>query len=127
MINLIELTQCIKTRRHAGVRRCVIKLFFRILFKMFLILTILVGCATTEEVKETDSVALLDKGIAIAKKGQYDKAISDYTKAIGINPRHALIHLKNTYFLIFLDSDTAALISKMLLQKEWVFEVIDRD
>jgi ABC-type transport system substrate-binding protein len=33
------------------------KLFFRIIFKIFLILTILIGCATTEEIKETDSDA----------------------------------------------------------------------
>jgi hypothetical protein len=31
------------------------KLFFQIIFKIFLILTILAGCATTEEIKETDS------------------------------------------------------------------------
>ena len=30
------------------------KLFFRIIFKIFLVLTILIGCATTEEIKQTD-------------------------------------------------------------------------
>ena len=37
------------------------KLFFRIIFKIFLILSILAGCATTEEIKETDSDALLNR------------------------------------------------------------------
>ncbi len=64
-------------------------LFFQIIFKIFLILTILAGCATTEEIKETDSVALLKQGIAFGKKGQYDRAISDFNKAIEINPRYA--------------------------------------
>ena len=48
------------------------KLFFWIVFKIFLILTILAGCATTEEIKETDSDALLNQGIALLEEGQYD-------------------------------------------------------
>jgi tetratricopeptide (TPR) repeat protein len=63
------------------------KLFFRIIFKIFFILTILIGCATTKE--KTDPVALFNHGTSYADKGQYDKAISDYTKAIEINPRFA--------------------------------------
>ena len=31
-----------------------------------------------------------NRGIAYHKKGQFDKAISEYTRAIEINPRHAL-------------------------------------
>ena len=64
------------------------KLFFRIIFKIFLILTILAGCATTQEIKE-DAEAYYNRGNAYEKKGQYDKAISDYSKAIEINPKYA--------------------------------------
>ena len=65
------------------------KLFIRIIFKMFLALTILAGCATTEEIKETDSDELLNQGAALSEEGQYDKAISDYNKVLEINPRFA--------------------------------------
>ena len=58
------------------------KSFFRI-FKIFLILTILYGCVDTEE------VAYYNQGLAYFNKGQYDKAISDTSKAIEINPRDA--------------------------------------
>jgi tetratricopeptide (TPR) repeat protein len=64
------------------------KLFFRIIFKIFFILTILIGCASTQEIKE-DAETYYNRGIVYEKKGQYDKAISDFTKAIEINPGHA--------------------------------------
>ena len=57
------------------------KLFLRLIHISFLLfLVVLVGCATTEEIK------LLNQGIKNLDKGQYDKAISDFTKAIEINP-----------------------------------------
>jgi len=65
------------------------KLSFWIIFKIFLILTIFIGCATTEEIKETDPIVLLDQGIAFGKDGQYDRAIAYFNKAIEINPRFA--------------------------------------
>ena len=65
------------------------KLFFLIIFKTFLILTILAGCATTEEIKETDPVALLNQGAALLEEGQYDLSINCFNKAIEINPRFA--------------------------------------
>jgi hypothetical protein len=49
------------------------KLFFRIILKTFLIITILAGGATAEEIKETDPVVLLNQGIAFAEKGQYNR------------------------------------------------------
>jgi tetratricopeptide (TPR) repeat protein len=58
------------------------KLFFRIIFKIFLILSILVGCATTED-------TLLYQGIALLEEGQYDHAIACFNRVIEINPRHA--------------------------------------
>ena len=65
------------------------KLFFRIIFKIFLILTILAGYATAGVIKETDSDALLNQGIALLKKGRYDLSINYFNKAIEINPRYA--------------------------------------
>ena len=34
-------------------------------------------------------MAYFSRGLGYGAKGQYDKAISDYTKAIEINPRYA--------------------------------------
>ena len=49
----------------------------------------LIGCETTEEIKETDLVVLLNQGAAFAEKGQYDRAIAYFNKAIEINPKLA--------------------------------------
>ena len=65
------------------------KLFFRIIFKICLILAILIGCEITEEEKETVSDELLNQGIAFRKEGQYNQAIAYFNKAIDINPRSA--------------------------------------
>ena len=65
------------------------KLFFLILFKIFLILTILAGCAATEKINETDSDEQLNQGIALLEEGQYDRAIAYFNKAIELNPRDA--------------------------------------
>jgi len=64
------------------------KLFFRIILKIFLILIIFIGCAATQETKE-DAEVYYNRGNTYAKNGQYDNAISDFTKAIEINPKHA--------------------------------------
>ncbi len=61
------------------------KLSFHILV-LALITTI--GCATQQPViKSAD--AYLYRGLAYAKKGQHDKAISDFNKALEINPKYA--------------------------------------
>ena len=65
------------------------KFFFRITFKICLILAILIGCATTEKIEETDPVALVNQGIAFGEEGQYDRAIAYFNKAIEINPKYA--------------------------------------
>jgi len=65
------------------------KLFFRITFNIFLILTISIGCKTTEKIKKTDPVALLNQGIAFGEKGQYDRSIDCFNKALDIKPRYA--------------------------------------
>jgi Flp pilus assembly protein TadD len=51
----------------------------------------LLSCATTEP-KQSDSrnpKFYNDRGIAYGEKGQYDRAISDFNKAIEINPRYS--------------------------------------
>lgn len=65
------------------------KLFFQIILKITFILTLLVGCATTEEIKENDPVALVKQSIAFIEEGQNDRAISYCNKAIEINPSNA--------------------------------------
>ena len=63
------------------------KLSLRFIHKsFFLILVVLVGCPTTEEMNRTDPDTLLKQKIKYLNKGQYDKDISDFTKAIEINP-----------------------------------------
>ncbi len=64
------------------------KLSFHILM---LALITTVGCATHQPViKSAD--AYNNRGRAYYGKGQYDQAISDYNKAIEINPKHAMAY-----------------------------------
>jgi len=65
------------------------KLPHRIIFEIFLILTVLVGCDTNEQINETDPVALLKAGKTLGKKGHYDQPIVYFDKAIEIDPRYA--------------------------------------
>ncbi len=69
------------------------KFSFRTIFKIFLILTFLIGCATTEEIKGTDPESLLYHGIALVKEGEYDRSIAYFNKAIEINPRLASAYI----------------------------------
>ena len=62
------------------------KLFFRIIFKTFLMLTILAGCATTEEIKETDPFVLW-KGRSFGEGGPYDRHIAKFNKVLKENPK----------------------------------------
>jgi tetratricopeptide (TPR) repeat protein len=68
--------------------RWVMKLYFRIIFLIFFIVTFFIGCAATHGTKE-DAEVYYHRGNAHKKNGQYDMAISDFTKAIEINPGHA--------------------------------------
>jgi len=68
------------------------KLFFRFILKMLLILTILAGCETTEEIKETDLAAILNQGVDFTKNDQNDRAIAYFNKALEINPRSAEVY-----------------------------------
>jgi len=55
------------------------------------VLFFVVSCASTQQQKteSKDAGFYNDRGIAFAQKGQQDQAISDYNKALEINPRHA--------------------------------------
>jgi tetratricopeptide (TPR) repeat protein len=64
------------------------KLHVRIIFLIFFILSSFIGCAATDETKE-DAEVYYHRASAYKKNGQYDKAISDFTQAVEINPGHA--------------------------------------
>jgi len=67
------------------------KLFPLITFKMCLISIILIGCESYEQ--SNAGIAFYnERGIAYVKKGQYDKAISEFNKAIEINPKDAVAY-----------------------------------
>ncbi len=53
-----------------------------------MVLLLLAGCATMQT-ELSDARAYMSRGVAYARNGQYDKAISDSTKALEINPRFA--------------------------------------
>ncbi|MEE8075142.1 MAG: tetratricopeptide repeat protein, partial [Candidatus Binatia bacterium] len=53
-----------------------------------MVLLLAAGCATVQtELK--DAAAYNNRGNAYTRKGQYDQAISDFNKALEINPRDA--------------------------------------
>ena len=68
------------------------KFFFQIIFKIFLTLNILAGCAPTEEIKETNPDELNIKGMAYLLTGQPDRAVAYFNKAIEINSKGICIH-----------------------------------
>ena len=53
-----------------------------------LIVLIVAGCAEIHR-PSLDADSYVKRGLTYADKGQYDKDISDYNKAIEINPRDA--------------------------------------
>lgn len=50
------------------------------------------GCAEVQKPKLEDPAAYYNRGLTHAFKGQLDKAISDFSKAIELNPRFALAY-----------------------------------
>ena len=61
----------------------------RNIFKIYLILTVLIGCASTEKIKETDPAKLLSQGNSLFNKGQFDQSTAYFNKAIEVNPNDA--------------------------------------
>jgi tetratricopeptide (TPR) repeat protein len=59
-----------------------------ILYTLVLTLIFTIGCDTTAVEKTKEDY--IHRGVAYYGKGQFDKAISDYNKAIEINPRDAI-------------------------------------
>ncbi len=53
-----------------------------------LLLLLAAGCATMQT-DLNDAKTYNNRGVAYARKGQHDQAISDYDKALEINPRNA--------------------------------------
>ena len=56
-----------------------------------LILVFIAGCTEVQK-PPLDAEAYFNRGLAYANRGQHDKAISDYNKAIEINPRYAMAY-----------------------------------
>ncbi len=71
----------------------------RTFWLLIVVLLLAAGCATTQT-DLNDPVAYNNRGLAYAKKGQYDQAISDFTKALEINPRFTAAYYNrgSTYF-----------------------------
>ena len=53
-----------------------------------MVLLLAAGCATVQT-ELNNPAAYINRGVAYYSKGQYDQAISDYNKALEINPRYA--------------------------------------
>ena len=62
---------------------------YRVIFITVPLFTILYGCATNEEIKETDADALLNQGAALLEEGKYDLSINYFNKALKTNPNLA--------------------------------------
>ena len=56
-----------------------------------IVLLLAAGCATMQT-ELNDAAAYFNRGKAYYDKGQYDQAISDFTKALEIDPRFAVAY-----------------------------------
>jgi len=61
----------------------------KILSAWFIIILFAASCDKIQQPKLDSAEAYKKRGNAYYEKGQYDKAISDYSKAIELNPRYA--------------------------------------
>ena len=97
------------------------KLYFRIIFKTFFIFVILAGCATTVEIKETDSDALLNQGAALLEEDNYDLSIDYFSKAIETNPNlaNAYYNRATAYYAIGLINKAITDYTKAIVINPW--------
>ena len=68
-----------------------------------LLLTLfLTPISMAQEPRPMDAAAYYNRGITYERKGQYDQAISDYSKALEINPALAVAHYNRavTYYYL---------------------------
>ncbi len=61
----------------------------RTFWLLIVMVLLLAAGGATMQTELNDAGAYVNRGNAYAKKGQYDQAISDHTKALEINPRFA--------------------------------------
>ena len=48
-----------------------------------------------------DADIYINRGLAYAEKGQYDQEVSDYTKALQINPKEGTVYIFRAYAYYF--------------------------
>ena len=67
-----------------------------------LIFYFLPGCAEVQK-PSLDAASYVERGITYSNKRQYDKAISDFTKAIEIKPKNPLAyHQRGLNYMIYM-------------------------
>ena len=64
-------------------------LMVKVVLPIILIFLFTYASAQQNQTESRDAEFYYNRGLAYAKKGQYDQAISDYTRALEINPRDA--------------------------------------
>jgi len=63
-------------------------LMVKVVLPIILIFLFTYASAQQNQTESRDAEFYNNRGVAYDKKGQYDQAISDFTKALEINPRH---------------------------------------
>ena len=63
------------------------------ILSVWLLLTFIIAGRAEAQKPSLDAEAYFNRGLNCSRKGQYDKAISDFNKAIQINPNHATAYV----------------------------------
>ena len=93
------------------------KLFTRATITMFYVLSILIGCATSEKATSTDQNNFYDEGVALAKAGEYDRAIACFCEVIKLDPEFVDAYIeRGITFGYKANMAKQSLISQMLLR-----------
>jgi len=84
----LSLCSCSKSSLAISLMRRSDMRFVRIILPM--VFFFLFSCASTQPKQDEsrDAKFYINRGAAYGEKGQYDKAVSDFNKAIAINPRY---------------------------------------